>query len=177
MFKGEKVNLRALEAEDLEKLYSWENDFSNWHVSGTTAPFSRFVLEQYLASAHEDIFVNKQLRLIIEIASENGKSEAIGCIDMFEFEPKHKRAGVGILIGEKHLRNTGYGFDALTCFTRFAFAAYNLHQLFCNVAADNHSSIALFMKAGFKITATRNEWLLKDDQWVDEHLLQYFNEK
>ena len=63
--KAEHIFLRAIEPSDIELIYEWENDIENWIVSNTQTPFSRFVLEQYITSAHEDIYTAKQLRLII----------------------------------------------------------------------------------------------------------------
>src|SRR6185436_12887613 len=101
---GELIRLRALEPSDVDLLYQWENDASVWSVSGTLAPFSKFVLEQYLASSHQDIYSNKQLRLMIDLSANNEEDEpesrGIGCIDLFDFDPKNRKAGVGILIAD-----------------------------------------------------------------------------
>lgn len=40
--KGESVYLRALEPEDLEFIYTIENDQNIWEVSNTQTPYSRF---------------------------------------------------------------------------------------------------------------------------------------
>ena len=64
---GELIQLRALEPEDLNRLYRWENDSSIWSVSGTLMPFSKFILEEFVNQAHQDIYTNKQLRLIIDL--------------------------------------------------------------------------------------------------------------
>ena len=37
---GKKINLRALEPEDLEFLYQIENNESFWEISHTQTPFS-----------------------------------------------------------------------------------------------------------------------------------------
>ena len=57
--KGEHIYLRALEPKDLEVLYHWENNPAIWKVSNTFAPYSKFVLEQYLVNAHERHFYRK----------------------------------------------------------------------------------------------------------------------
>ena len=92
--KGEQIYLRALEQEDLDFLYELENNTDVWEVSGTIAPYSKSVLQLYLDNAHRDIFDVKQLRLVIC----DLKHKAIGLIDIFDFEPNHKRAGIGIII-------------------------------------------------------------------------------
>ena len=100
--KGEKSNLRALEPEDLEFLYTIENNESFWEISHTQTPFSKYLLKQYLENAHLDIFEAKQLRLLIE---EKSTKRQIGLIDLFDFNPQHKRAGIGILIHPDFQKN------------------------------------------------------------------------
>lgn len=167
--KGEKIHLRALEPTDLDNLYAWENDPANWKVSHTQAPFSRFVLEQYLASAHEDIYTVKQLRLII---ADNENQQAVGTIDLFEFDPNHLRAGIGILIAAPEDRRKGYAAEALKLLLNYCFETLNLHQLFCNIAVDNEPSILLFQKAGFSITGLKKEWNREGQHFKDELFLQ-----
>ena len=63
--KGENIYLRALEPQDLDFLYHLENNPEIWEISGTTAPYSKHVLQLYLENAHKDIYEVKQLRLCI----------------------------------------------------------------------------------------------------------------
>ena len=172
MLKGKNTQLRALEPTDLDILYKWENEIENWSLSGTLAPFSRFVIEQYLAASHHDIYYNKQLRLMIDSLQKDGSVQTIGCIDLFDFDPYHKRAGVGILIGEKEKRSKGHGKEALELLIEYAFNKLDLHQLFANIAADNITSLELFKKCGFEMIGIKKEWLSQNKKWMDECLLQ-----
>ena len=99
MLKGKHIKLRALEPSDLETLYNWENNTQIWKVSHTMTPFSKHVLTQYLANAHQDIYTSKQLRLMIQKDEKD-----IGTIELFDFEPTHLRAGVGIWIADESER-------------------------------------------------------------------------
>ena len=56
MIQNQLVQLRALEPEDIDKLYIWENDPNVWHVGQTNAPFSRFLLSKYIDSNENDIY-------------------------------------------------------------------------------------------------------------------------
>lgn len=71
------VTLRALEPEDLEILYQWENDPKIWQSGHTLTPFSRFVLKQYLENSHLDIYQTKQLRFIIELIDPSKKKKSL----------------------------------------------------------------------------------------------------
>jgi len=94
VLKGRHIQLRALEPEDLEYLFALENDPDIWEISGTLTPYSRKVLRAYLETAHQDIYQAKQLRLAIAGEDES----AIGLIDLYDFDPRHLRAGIGIVI-------------------------------------------------------------------------------
>jgi diamine N-acetyltransferase len=108
LLRGENLFLRALEKEDLQFLYELENNTHVWEISGTVTPYSKSVLEFYLENAHRDIYEVKQLRLVIC----GYEGIALGLIDLFDFDPKHKRAGVGIVIVKEADRNKGIGFGA-----------------------------------------------------------------
>jgi diamine N-acetyltransferase len=161
--KGDHTYLRALEPSDLDFLYTLENDTSVWHVGNTLTPYSKFVLEQYLENAALDIYTIKQLRLVIC----NHEQETIGAIDLFDFDPLNRRAGIGIVISAPY-RGKGYAADALGLLLRYCQHTLQLHQVYCSVTATNHTSIKLFKNAGFEEVGIRKEWMRKSDgSWDD----------
>ncbi len=166
--QGEHIYLRAIESTDIDALYHWENDTENWEVSNTQTPYSRFVLEQYIASAHQDIYTAKQLRLIIC----DTQNKPIGSIDLFDFDPNHLRAGIGILVGDKSDRRKGYAAEALKLLINYCFETLNLHQLYCNIISDNEASILLFQLYNFQITGIKKQWVRDGNTFKDELLLQ-----
>jgi len=168
---GKKINLRALEPEDLDFLYTIENNESFWEVSSTQTPFSRFILEQYIVNSHQDIFEAKQLRLIIV---DNITNISVGMIDLFEFNPLHKRAGVGILIIESE-QHKGFASEAIELLINYSFNQLNLHQLFANITADNTKSLELFKKLNFKKIGVKKEWIFSKGDFKDEILFQLIN--
>jgi len=174
MLSGKNIKLRALEPADVDLLYNWENDTSIWQISNTLTPYSRHVLEQYVLNSHLDIYTTKQLRLIIEYS---GSSKPIGCVDIFDFDPFHERAGIGILIANKSDQGKGLASDALSVLIPYAFKKLNLHQLYCTITSGNESSINLFIRHGFKQTGLKKQWLNQEGVWKDELFLQLLNEK
>lgn len=163
-----QVRLRPLEPEDLEILYQWENDPAIWKVSNTLVPFSRFILKQYIQESHRDLFETKQLRLIIEDLS----GKAAGAIDLFDFDPYHQRAGIGILIYDTIDRRKGLASDALQLMSEYGKKTLGLHQLYAHIRSDNPGSCSLFEKAGFQRAGTKKEWIRTQDGWLDEIIIQ-----
>ena len=168
---GKSIRLRAPEPADIDILYRWENDPEIWHVSNTIAPYSRFAIEQYVLNAGNDIFTSRQLRLMI-VPLENGSATA-GAVDLFDYEPIHRRVGVGIMI-EKAFRGKGYATEALAMILDYCRNILNLHQVYCNISEDNPASIRLFDEAGFRKNGERKDWLLQNGKWTNEFFYQLF---
>lgn len=168
---GKNIKLRALEKEDLDFLYQIENNESFWQVSHTQTPFSKYMLKLYLENAHLDIYQAKQLRLIIE---ENSTNLQVGMIDLFDFNPKHKRAGIGILI-HPDFQEKGYAFEALSLLINYTFTHLDLHQLYANITDDNIKSISLFEKNNFVKTGIKKDWIFTNNNYKNEILYQLIN--
>lgn len=172
------VKLRAPEPTDIETLYIWENNMEIWTVSNTITPFSRFVLKKYIETAHLDIWETKQLRLIIEAKNQSSLMNfPVGLIDLFDFDPYHQRAGLGILISNKEHRQKGYASEALSLLIRYSFEIIQLNQLYCNISANNTVSLHLFENKGFEKVGIKKAWLKTREGWEDEVMLQLLNPK
>lgn len=169
LFTNQHILLRALEKEDLDYLYKWENSIDIWHLSNTLIPFSRFTLKRYIEISSQDIYEAKQLRLII-VHRESGK--AIGTADIFDFDPYNLRAGVGILIADKTDRKQGFAGEALDILIRYGQEILHLKQLYCNILENNEDSLKLFITRGFVITGAKKEWVKTGNQWITEFMLQ-----
>lgn len=172
--ENSRVKLRALEPNDVELLYLWENDTDLWHVSDTLCPYSRDILQQYIESAHKDIYEQKQLRLVINVKDANA-SFPVGLIDLFDIDFSHRRAGVGILIYAAQDRRKGFASDALAMLTKYCFEILNLHQLYGHILEGNAESVQLFKKAGFEYAGTLRDWRKTPNGWQNIQLMQLIN--
>lgn len=176
VLENSAVKLRAPEPTDLETLYTWENNTEIWPVSNTVAPFSRFALRRYIEKAHLDIWATKQLRLIIEAKEQNPPvGIPVGLIDLFDFDPYHQRAGVGVLIAGKEHRQKGYASEALGLLIRYGFEVIELTQLYSNIRGGNTASLRLFEAKGFERVGVKRAWLKTRHGWEDEVMLQLIN--
>jgi diamine N-acetyltransferase len=177
MIRGNSVILRAMEPQDVDLMMIYENDTEIWPVSGTLVPYSRYTLEQFYKNAVQDIYTARQLRLAIELIKEAHRGQTIGYVDLFDFEPQQRRAGVGILVGDKKERNKGYATEALMLLCKYSFEVLNIHQLYCHIDNDNATSLHLFEKTGFKSCGTLKDWIIFDGKWRDVTMMQLLRPK
>lgn len=160
------VRLRAMEPEDLELLYSIENDRKLWNVGATNVPYSRYALRNYIASSSSDIYADKQLRLMVVAAD----GTAVGIVDLVNFDPRHLRAEVGIVILDA-CRRQGYAYSAFSQLIDYATTILHLNQLYAFVAESNGACISLLSKLGFSRSANLQQWLLGDNGFEDAVLM------
>ena len=142
-----------------------------WHLSNTITPLSQFTLEQYVMDSALDIYASKQLRMMIDLLEEIDGIKTIGSIDLFDFEPTHQRAGIGIMI-LKEFRGRGYASEALDLLIDYAFTTLQIHQVFSNIAPENAESTRLFESKGFRLIGVKNDWNRVQNKWQDECLYQ-----
>lgn len=161
------IRLRALEPEDLDLLYRIENDRSLWNVGTTNVPYSRYTLHDYIAHASGDIYIDRQVRLIIE----NAEGQTVGIVDIVEFDPKHQRGELGLVI-EQSYRRQGYALAALNELTDYALHQLHLHQLYVCIAADNTPALTLFRELGYLESAALCDWLFDGTTYHDAVLMQ-----
>ena len=169
---GTAIYLRALEPEDLDFIHGVENDERIWEVSNTQTPYSKYLIKQYLANAHQDIYEAKQLRLVI---CELNSTKAVGLIDLFDYDPRNNRAGVGILIKNTADRNRGIGKESLELLIKYCFQKLNLKQIYANIDTKNEASMRLFATFGFEKIGVKKDWNLIHGQYRDEAMLQLIN--
>ena len=168
LLRGKNIHLRALEPSDVEPMYRWENDPAVWGVSGTVAPFSREILRAFIEQQQYDIWRTHQLRLVI---ARNDDATAVGAVDLFDFDPLNRRAGVGVLVADGE-RGRGYASEALALLVEYARDVLMLSQLYCDIDTDNVTCRALFSGCEFEECGVRRRWRLASDGWRDVVMMQ-----
>ena len=168
LMKNDTIELRPLEPTDLDTLYNWENDSALWVVSDTVAPYSRAALWQYLENYTGDIFAQRQLRLMITLASDG---TPVGTIDFLNFDPLNNRAELGLFIAAEH-RGQGLGRQALELLTAYAREHLGLRQLYVFIAIDNTVCLKMFEDYGYRRVGVIQSWVKRGSTYRDVALLQ-----
>ena len=166
---AENIYLRAPEPEDLDIMYQIENNPSLWEVSGLTVPYSRFTLKEYIRNCRNDIFADRQLRLMIVHKSAD---KVVGIVDLADFDPLHNHATVGIIL-LKEFRKQGLGKQALELMCAYSLEYLHLRQLCAYIPFDNVASLNLFQSVGFSNKLVLKDWIRTTDGYKDVFLVQY----
>ena len=169
MIRSDKVELRALEPEDLEYIYKWENDRNLWYISETLVPFSRYTLKRYLEEYTDDIYATKQLRLMI-VKQED--LTPIGFVDLFNFDPYHQRVDLGLLIYNTENRGQGYATAAVKLIEDYCSNILQLHQIHCHIPCSNISSSKIFENLSYHKAGILKDWLKRKNLWEDVIIFQ-----
>lgn len=128
------------------------------------------MLANYIKSSDKDIWESRELRLVVETKDHR----PVGTIELFDFDPYHNRAGLGVMIFEQSERRKGMARQALKMIFDYALNELGIFQVYANVAESNKASLQLFGKLGFELAGVKKKWLRTPKGWENEHLLQKF---
>ena len=157
------LRLRKIEPSDLPFLYQWENDAASWADGANHNPLSQQDLRDYIASTTGDIYRDGQLRLIIE----SSNPATLGCVDLFDFDPRNRRAAIGMYIAPEY-RGKGVGHEALKQLEDYAFGFLHLRCLYAVIATNNTPCSTLYSHAGYTPSSPLPAWTLESDAviWI-----------
>ena len=153
--ENENIRLRAVEPQDLERLYTWENNASLWMVGNTRQPYSKYALKQYIQQIDSDIYESKQLRLMI---ADELTGETVGTVDLFDFDIHNSRIALGLFI-DSTKQGKGYATKALHIIEEYVFNFLKINQLYCHIAENNLASRQMFLKEGYETNGILKNWI------------------
>jgi diamine N-acetyltransferase len=172
-----EITLKAIEPSDVSLLLKWENNPEIWTISETIEPISKYKLDTYIKQTLTiDVFGLRQLRLMIHNVESStfDITDPIGTVDLFEFDPIHKHAGIGIML-LKEYQGQGIGTMVLDQFLSYCFEKLQLHSVYANISETNINSIKFFENYGFKKVAEYKEFLYENNKFVSQLTYQYIN--
>ncbi len=169
LLSNEVIALRALEPNDVDMLYLWENDTSVWSATDTQAPYSRHVINQFIETYTGDIYSSRQLRLIITL---HDTGEAVGSVDFTDFDPLNNRAELGLLIAHGH-QGKGLGKMALRLIKQYACNHLGLRQLYVVIADTNKPCLTIFSQEGFATAGHLKSWIRRGRTYSDATIMQF----
>lgn len=94
----------------------------------------------------------------------------IGSCDLRFEGPDHRRANIGLWIGEPY-QGHGYGTQTIGALVDYGFHQLNVDVIEADIFVGNWASRRAFEKNGFELTGTEPAALIKRGQPVDEWML------
>jgi diamine N-acetyltransferase len=160
MLKGEKVILRAVERDDLKRLYELERNVDLVLLGdGEWQPAPLAQWEKHFDKRLDD---EEQARFVIET-----DGVVIGGIGLHH---RARRSGVtsfGIGIYDPDYLGNGYGRDAINTLLRWVFRIQNYRRIWLETSASNERAIRCYRAVGFVEEGRLREHEFFDGQYID----------
>jgi len=162
---GKKVYLRCMEESDVEGPYlDWLNDeeVTRYLTGVRHSPATREYLLDYIRSMAQS---DKDILFAIHDVESR---EFIGTSHFGPIDWPNRTAALGIMIGNKGYWRKGYGTEAITLVSDYAFKMLNLQKITAGIVAIHQPSIKAFEKAGFKAEGQAKSQFLVDEycDWI-----------
>ncbi len=171
MLEGTLVRLRALEPTDLGRAYTWINDREVTRYLAARYPLSRADEERWLNERPTNSFGG------VRLAIESKDGAHIGNIDLHQPNAEDRKAGLGIMIGDKAYWANGYGTDAIVTLLRFAFHEMGLNRVWLHVFDFNERAIACYTKCGFREEGRLRQHRFTEGRYCDTLVMGVLREE
>lgn len=180
---GKKVLLCPFQKKDAFVFHKWICDLK---------------VSQFLVMHNRIMTIEDEKRYVNKIIKEQKKTftqrenisltiitkklqKLIGNVGLKNIDYTHRKASIGIMIGDKNYWGKGYGSESLKLMCDFAFNILNLNSLHLSVYAFNKRAIICYKKAGFKIAGKLRKAKFINGKYWDEifmdSLASEFNKK
>ena len=165
--QGDRVVLRPIEAADIEGPYlDWLNDYAVTRFLETgSAPTTRATLQRYL----DTVAAAPGTVMLAIVEKETGLH--VGNVKLAGVHPLHRRADLGIMLGDKSRWGRGYAREAVALMLAYGFDRLNLNKIYLGVDVDNAAAVKVYEDLGFKIEGTQRQHLFRDGAYRDRHLM------
>lgn len=163
MLKDEKVILRAMTREDLQRQWEFNNDVEV-EILGGGDPWEPQTLAHLEAEFDER--VQKGGRDGARFAIE-ADGKYIGGCGLFHFDETARTCEMGIGIGDRQYWGRGYGRDAVRVLLDYAFRLRNLHKVWLSVNGTNERAIRSYRACGFVEEGRLRRHVWSDGSYID----------
>jgi len=170
LLDGPRLQLRPLRESDAGPAYlAWMHDRDVVrHLEARFHEHTLAGLRDYVRAQ----LANPDVRFFAICLKPDGRH--IGNIKLGPIDRPHRRADIGILLGDKDCWGRGLASEAITLLSEHAFGALGLRKLTAGAYATNVGSIRAFEKAGFAIEARLRAHYASDAGLVDAVLMCRF---
>jgi RimJ/RimL family protein N-acetyltransferase len=162
VLQGEKVILRAVRRDDLQRQWQFNNDVA-FEVAAGGDPWEPISLPRLEAQFDERLTHGDRDGADFAIEADG---VFIGTCGLFDFNQTSGTCQLGIGIGDPAYQGKGYGRDAVRVLLDYAFRLRNLRKVWLTVNGTNDRAIRAYRACGFV-----EEGRLRDHVWSDGHYI------
>lgn len=144
MLDGERVVLRAIQREDVPRLWELNEDLEAKYLSDNRPPkpeslaHAQARFEEDLAEKNPDWFY-----FAVEV-----DGVVIGAAGIQDIDHYRRLCDIGIGLGREYW-GQGYGQDAVRTLVDYAFRHLNMNKVYLEVLAGDERAVGAYRKAGF----------------------------
>ena len=174
MLTGEKIILRPLKIEDLEKTHEWRNNLELIKLTqGIRFPKTMEMDRDWFNQALND----KSNRNIYFGVDEISSGDFVGIIQLNNIDYISGTAIWGFIIGDNEKQGKGYSVEAPTILFNYAFNVLNLRKIFGYPISYNNATFRMHQKIGnFKQEGVLKQHVFFDGEYHDVLILSIFKE-
>jgi diamine N-acetyltransferase len=173
--KGERILLRPLKRDDIEKRLKWKkySDPLYFHYN----------LDKMTETQKKQWYLKRKKEpQMLYLAIDNLQGELLGFLNLYVSDWTEKKGKLGIYLGSEYI-NKGYGTEAIKTLLPYYFERMKFKELNLDVAAHNWRAIRCYQKCGFEFARTffnRHDPRSKLDIFGDsrfEEIRKYFKKE
>ncbi len=173
MLIGEKIILRPLKIEDLEKTHEWRNNLELIKLTqGIRFPKTLEMDRDWFNNALND----KSNRNIYFGIDEIETGEFIGIIQLNNIDYISRNANWGFMIGETKNQSKGIGTEFSNLILNYTFNELNLIKITSYIVDNNKISNKLFRKLGFNEEGILRKHYFVDGEYKDIVIMSLFKD-
>lgn len=173
MFRGEKIQLAAVQREYLPKYVEWLNDWETAKLLNPGIPMPLNLEDEIAWFENRKQAKDSYIFAILTLA----ENQLIGNCGLHNVDLKNRKAVFGIFIGDKNFWSKGYGTDAIRTMLRFGFEELGLNLIELEVYDFNPRAIRAYEKAGFRRVGVHRQGLYRNGKFHDELLMGILREE
>lgn len=174
MLIGEKIILRPLKIEDLEKTHQWRNNLELIKLTqGIRFPKTLEMDKEWFENALND----KTNRNVYFGIDEIETGDFIGIIQLNNIDYISSTANWGFIIGDKSKQGKGYGKQAPDLFFNYAFNTLNLRKIISFNIMFNKATFKMQERLGCVEEGVLTDQVFFDGKYYDVVILSLFKEK
>ena len=152
ILQGKQVRLRAVERADLPLAVQFLNDPDVLLWFGKLAPLGmEDEITWYERMRQDDHVINFAMEVAVRY---------VGGCGLINIDHVHRRAEMGVFVGDKSLWGRGVGSEAITLVMDYGFDYLNLHRIYLRTFAGNTRAIRVYEGLGFQ-----HEGRFRDAEW------------